>query len=282
MKKLVVLAVILCIAIISACGSEADSGVADLAEPDYGDSMQENMTIEPAELSMSNADDQSEWNPTEENTFVYLGTNGETNGLLEWWIEAYRSGEYAQIYMNDPRDGLFQTWRITANGTNKYLIERNILGGAAGSVEFIGYSSIVTEGVIYYTFGEDLADVDMWLPMAVLKGINCVCHSTVEKDNEIWVQQAQIAEVQAAELAVEVFSSSEVFWQNNLTFQVTGRFVYLGQAYYEMKIYFDENHAGWAAISADGTVFWDITNGWTLIKDKAAVQVLPYSYLDED
>jgi len=210
----------------------------------------------------------NEWNPTEENYFRYLDGVGNTNGVLERWVEAYRNGEYSQIYIDDPRDGLFQSWRLTCDGSGEYLIERRYFG-ANVPVEHCGYSRIITEGAIYYTFGEDLTKID-WLPLTIHKGLSE--RTAISENDDLWVQQATISDEQAIALAAQVVGDKD----SNATYQIDERFVYLGQCYYRLKMFIGEDNqvGGFVAVSADGSVLWELDEGWHLIKDKLAVRVL--------
>ena len=222
---------------------------------------------EPAvDNEIPNANELDDWNPIDENTFRYMGWDGETNGALEQWIEAWQNGELSQIYFSDPR--VFIMWRLTSNGTDEYLIEKRYFG-ADMPTEFCGYSKIITTGAIYYTFGEDLPEVE-WLPVTIYRGLSS--WDEVSEEDGLWVQQVEISETQAAELATDVFEYKE-----NFKYLVEARYVYLGQCFYYLKVYYNsDTHAGNVYVSSDGSVFLEDTSiSLELIEDRASVRILP-------
>jgi len=241
--------------------------------------MQEEAVVETEEYEEAIDYDPNAWNPTAENSFMGLGQCpwDEPCTILLRWIQAYRDGEYAQIYISDPNVPIM--WRLTTTGTSAYLVERNDPGHT--SVLAVGYSQIIMQGANYFTFGEDLNEE--WMPLTIFK-ISMSRRSEIDEDDERWLAQMQISEEEALRLAAEVFTYEvlSVASAQDLFFQPAGRYIHLGRAYYRIHIYVGERDFVFdgAEISADGLTFWYISGmpTWHLIKDKAAVQILPTDY----
>lgn len=263
-KQIHSVALLILFILITGCTTHTNAEVPSLFETEEPKIESSVAITDHASSSDDSAGASHEWNPTEENTFRYLNRSGETNQHLDKWIEAYCTGNYSQVYIMDPDVSIM--WRLTCNGTDEYLIEKRS-SGADMPTEFCGYSKVVTEGVIYYRFGEDLPEISH-LPVTIYKGLTNP-FIEIEEDDELWLQQVKISETEAIELAAEIFENNEA----QLVYQVHGRYVYWEQCFYYIKLFFNEqlNDARHLYVSADGTVFLeDTTVGLELVCDKAA------------
>lgn len=157
---------------------------------------------------------------------------------LEQWVLAYRTKQPCQIYFDPSLDGLFSSVRLTCTGSQAYTIEIR--------TEFQGVSvktytsNLVTEGVMYYSFGRDLPELNHTNPYTFWKGATRNESRDVrliEGEDSEWEEQATLSAKQAEEVIYKKYIGNFVLASSSFRSKIVGRFSLLGQCFYEAEIY---------------------------------------------